>query len=133
MKSLRSDVWTDTDPDRTGTLAWVYEEGFGFEKYAQYVLDVPMYFVYRDGRVGTFFVISHRRTFHRVIILRSKHIQLVTAGIVQPVYSYEATHLGKFLAEHVVHATNLTPPGGTALYLHLKHKSTTASMVHVTN
>lgn len=49
MKSLRSDVWTDTDPDRTGTLAWVYEEGFGFERYARYVLDVPMYFIYRDG------------------------------------------------------------------------------------
>ena len=49
QKSLRSNVWTDTDPDRTGTLAWVYEDGFGFERYTKYVLDVPMYFVYRDG------------------------------------------------------------------------------------
>jgi glutamate--cysteine ligase len=48
-KSLRSAVWEDTDPDRTGTLAWVFEDGFGFERYAEYVLDVPMYFVYRDG------------------------------------------------------------------------------------
>ena len=49
QKSLRSKVWEDTDPDRTGTLSWVFEDGFGFDRYAEYVLDVPMYFVYRDG------------------------------------------------------------------------------------
>ena len=48
--SLRSHVWTDTDPDRCGMLGFVFEEGFGFERYAEYCLDVPMYFVYRDGR-----------------------------------------------------------------------------------
>ncbi len=48
--SLRSQVWTDTDPDRCGTLPFVFEPGFGFERYVDYMLDVPMYFVYRDGR-----------------------------------------------------------------------------------
>ena len=48
--SYRSHVWTDTDPDRSGILPFVFEEGMGFERYVDYILDVPMYFVYRDGR-----------------------------------------------------------------------------------
>jgi glutamate--cysteine ligase len=48
--SYRSHIWTDTDPARTGMLPFVFEEGFGFERYARYALQVPMYFVYRDGR-----------------------------------------------------------------------------------
>jgi len=48
--SHRSYIWTDTDPDRCGTLPFVFEPGFGFERYVDYMLDVPMYFVYRDGR-----------------------------------------------------------------------------------
>jgi len=48
--SARSRVWTDTDPDRTGLLPFVFEPGFGFERYVDYMLDVPMYFVYRDGK-----------------------------------------------------------------------------------
>ncbi|MFZ5792256.1 MAG: glutamate--cysteine ligase [Pseudomonadota bacterium] len=48
--SYRSHVWTDTDPDRCGILPFVFEDGFGFERYVDYMLDVPMYFVYRDGR-----------------------------------------------------------------------------------
>ncbi len=49
FQSYRSQIWTDTDPDRTGMLDFVFEDGFGFERYVDYVLDVPMYFVYRDG------------------------------------------------------------------------------------
>ncbi len=49
--SARANVWTDTDPDRTGMLDFVFEDGFGFERYAKYALDVPMYFVYRDGYI----------------------------------------------------------------------------------
>lgn len=45
--SSRANVWTDTDPDRTGMLRFVFEEGFNFETYARYALDVPMYFVKR--------------------------------------------------------------------------------------
>jgi len=48
--SYRSHIWTDTDPHRTGMLPFVFEEGFGYERYRDYMLDVPMYFVYRDGR-----------------------------------------------------------------------------------
>ena len=50
LLSSRAHVWTDTDPDRTGMLGFVFEDGFGFERYADYMLDVPMYFVYRDGK-----------------------------------------------------------------------------------
>ena len=50
FKSFRSHIWTDTDPARTGTLPFVFEDGFGFERYTDYALDVPMYFVYRDSR-----------------------------------------------------------------------------------
>ena len=49
-KSWRSRVWRDLDADRTGMLPFVFEEGFGFERWIDYALDVPMYFVYRDGR-----------------------------------------------------------------------------------
>lgn len=49
-KSWRSRVWRDLDPDRTGTLPFVFEDGMGFEAWVQYALDVPMYFVYRDGK-----------------------------------------------------------------------------------
>jgi glutamate--cysteine ligase len=48
--SYRSHIWSDTDPHRTGMLPFVFEPGFGYERYVDYMLDVPMYFVYRDGR-----------------------------------------------------------------------------------
>jgi glutamate--cysteine ligase len=48
--SYRSQVWTDVDNDRAGMLPWVFEDGMGFERYVDYALDVPMYFVYRDGK-----------------------------------------------------------------------------------
>jgi glutamate--cysteine ligase len=48
--SVRSEIWRDTDRARTGMLPFVFEPGMGFERYADYALDVPMYFVYRDGR-----------------------------------------------------------------------------------
>ncbi len=48
--SYRSHIWTDTDPDRCGILPFVFEDGMSFERYTDHVLDVPMYFVYRDGR-----------------------------------------------------------------------------------
>jgi len=47
--SFRSQVWNDTDPDRCGILPFVFEDGMGFERYVDYLLDVPMYFLYRDG------------------------------------------------------------------------------------
>ena len=50
LLSTRARVWTDTDPDRTGMVDFVFEEGFGYAAYAEYALDVPMYFVKRNGR-----------------------------------------------------------------------------------
>ncbi|NVJ91648.1 MAG: glutamate--cysteine ligase, partial [Methylocystaceae bacterium] len=50
LLSFRSHIWTDTDPQRCGTLPFVFEDGFGFESYVDYMLNVPMYFVYRDGK-----------------------------------------------------------------------------------
>ena len=48
--SYRAHVWNDTDPDRCGFLPFIFEEGFGFERYTEYLLDVPMYFIIRDGK-----------------------------------------------------------------------------------
>ncbi len=48
--SYRSHIWSDTDPARTGMLPFVFEDGFGYERWARYMLDVPMYFVFRDGK-----------------------------------------------------------------------------------
>jgi glutamate--cysteine ligase len=50
FKSFRSHVWTDTDKARSGMLPFAFEDGFGYERYTDYALDVPMYFVMRDGK-----------------------------------------------------------------------------------
>ncbi|MDE0849910.1 glutamate--cysteine ligase [Yoonia sp.] len=49
-KSWRARIWRDLDDSRTGMLPWVFEDGMGFERWVDWVLDVPMYFVYRDGK-----------------------------------------------------------------------------------
>ncbi len=50
FRSFRSHIWEDTDPARTGMLPFVFDDGFGYERYCDYALDVPMYFVMRDGK-----------------------------------------------------------------------------------
>ena len=50
FQSFRSHVWTDTDPNRTGMLDFVFNDGFCYERYVDYILGVPMYFSYQDGR-----------------------------------------------------------------------------------
>ena len=50
FQSNRALVWTDTDPDRCGVPQCVFEPNFGYEQWIDYVLDVPMYFIYRDGQ-----------------------------------------------------------------------------------
>ncbi|MDC9823619.1 glutamate--cysteine ligase [Devosia sp. ZB163] len=47
--SFRSHIWLNTDRARTGMLPFAFEDGFGFDRYAEYALDVPMYFVIRKG------------------------------------------------------------------------------------
>ncbi len=61
--SFRAFVWTDTDPDRTGIPAAFFEEGFGFERYVEWALDVPMYFIQREGR----FIDLAGRSFRRFL------------------------------------------------------------------
>ena len=61
--SARANVWTDTDPDRTGMLDFVFEDGFGFEAYARWAVGVPMYFAKRDDR----YVDLSGRSFRRFI------------------------------------------------------------------
>jgi glutamate--cysteine ligase len=48
--SFRSEIWRDTDPARSGMLPWAFEPGMGFERWVDYALDVPMYFVKRGER-----------------------------------------------------------------------------------
>jgi glutamate--cysteine ligase len=48
--SYRQHIWTDVDPDRAGLIPFAFEDGMGFERYVDYALDVPMYFVYRGGK-----------------------------------------------------------------------------------
>ena len=50
FKSVRSYFWTDTDPDRTGILPFIFKEDMSYESYVNYALNVPMYFIYRDGK-----------------------------------------------------------------------------------
>ncbi len=49
-KSWRSRIWRGLDDSRTGMLPFAFEDGMGFQRYIDWVLDVPMYFVYRDGK-----------------------------------------------------------------------------------
>jgi glutamate--cysteine ligase len=48
--SFRSEIWRDTDNDRSGMLPWAFEDGMGFERWVDYAIDVPMYFVKRGER-----------------------------------------------------------------------------------
>jgi glutamate--cysteine ligase len=48
--SSRAMVWTDTDPDRTGVPGIVFDPNFGYESWLNYILQVPMYFIYREGK-----------------------------------------------------------------------------------
>jgi glutamate--cysteine ligase len=50
LVSYRSEIWRHTDPNRSGMLPWAFEPGMGFERYVDYALDVPMYFVKRGER-----------------------------------------------------------------------------------
>lgn len=47
--SYRAHIWQNTDNDRTGMLPFAFEDGMGYERYVDYALDVPMYFIIRDG------------------------------------------------------------------------------------
>ncbi|MBM3528064.1 MAG: glutamate--cysteine ligase [Alphaproteobacteria bacterium] len=58
--SFRSEIWRDTDNARSGMLPFAFEDGFGFERYVDYALDVPMYFVKR----GDSYIDVSGKSFH---------------------------------------------------------------------
>jgi len=58
--SMRSQIWTDTDADRSGMLPWAFEDGMGFERWVDYALDVPMYFIKR----GDTYIDVSGKSFH---------------------------------------------------------------------
>ena len=47
LKSTRAEAWTDTDPDRCGVPGFVFDDDFGYARWVDYILDVPMYFLHR--------------------------------------------------------------------------------------
>lgn len=65
--SYRTQIWNDTDPDRCGFQSFIFDEGFGFERWVDYLLDVPMYFIYRNGE----YLPSNNITFRE--FMQGKH------------------------------------------------------------
>ncbi len=65
--TYRTQIWNDTDPDRCGFLPFIFDEGFGFERWVDYLLDVPMYFIYRDGE----YLPANKMTFRE--FMQGKH------------------------------------------------------------
>jgi glutamate--cysteine ligase len=88
--SYRSQVWTDVDNARAGMLPWVFETGMSFERYVDYALDVPMYFVYRDGR----YIDVAGRSFREFLARRIAEVKDI-----EPTMSDWADHLTTIFPE----------------------------------
>ena len=88
--SYRSQIWTDVDNARAGMLPFVFEDGFGFERYVDYALDVPMYFIYRDGN----YIDVSGRSFRDFLDRRIPEVKNIT-----PMMSDWADHLTMIFPE----------------------------------
>lgn len=77
-QSFRGAIWQDTDPDRTGGLDFAFEDGMSFERYVDYALDVPMYFIYRDGGYLDASGLSFRDFMDRKLPLRPGEMPMKT-------------------------------------------------------
>lgn len=88
--SFRSEIWRDTDAGRTGMLPWAFEDGMGFERWVDYALDVPMYFVKR----GDAYIDVSGSSFRDFLAGRNPHL----AGE-QPTLSDWANHLSTIFPE----------------------------------
>ena len=77
-QSFRGAIWQDTDPDRTGALDFAFEDGMSFERYVDYALDVPMYFIYRDGAYLDATGLSFRDFMDRKLSLRPGEMPMKT-------------------------------------------------------
>jgi len=100
FQSYRAHIWSDTDPDRTGLLPFAFEAGFGFERYVEWALDVPMYFVYRDGR----YIDASGQSFRDFLAGRL------------PALPGEKPHLGDWSA----HLTTLFPEARVKRYIEMR-------------
>src|SRR5436853_5368698 len=88
--SFRSEIWRDTDNARAGMLPWVFEDGMSFERYVDYALDVPMYFIYRDGKYIDMAGKSFRKFLAR---------EIVEVAHIEPMLSDWADHLTTIFPE----------------------------------
>ena len=100
FQSYRAHIWSDTDPDRTGLLPFAFEAGFGFERYVEWALDVPMYFVYRDGK----YIDASGQSFRDFLAGRL------------PALPGEKPHLGDWSA----HLTTLFPEARVKRYIEMR-------------
>ena len=88
--SYRAQVWTDVDNARAGMLPWVFEDSMSFERYVDYALDVPMYFLYRDGR----YIDMAGRSFRKFLAREIPEVRHLT-----PMMSDWADHLTTIFPE----------------------------------
>jgi glutamate--cysteine ligase len=88
--SYRAQVWSDVDNARAGMLPFVFESGMGFERYVDYALDVPMYFVYRDGK----YIDVAGRSFRDFLARK-----IAEVAHIEPVLSDWADHLTTIFPE----------------------------------
>jgi glutamate--cysteine ligase len=88
--SYRAQIWSDVDNARTGMLPFVFESGMGFERYVDYALDVPMYFLYRDGKYLDMAGHSFRKFLAR---------EIPEVAHIQPMMSDWADHLTTIFPE----------------------------------
>jgi glutamate--cysteine ligase len=98
--SMRSHIWLDTDADRTGMMAFAFEDGFGYERYVDWALDVPRYFVKRDT------------TYHDVA---GASFRDLLAGSFSPLPGERATH-----SDWANHVSTLFPEVRLKRYLEMR-------------
>lgn len=88
--SYRAQVWTDVDNARAGMLPWVFDDGMSFERYVDYALDVPMYFLYRDGK----YIDMAGKSFRKFLAREIPEVKHIT-----PMMSDWADHLTTIFPE----------------------------------
>src|SRR5215831_16285101 len=93
--SFRSEIWRDTDPDRSGMLPWAFEPGMGYERWTDYALDVPMYFVKR----GDQYIDVAGRSFRDLLAGRFTDVPALRSRNERATVSDWANHLSTIFPE----------------------------------
>ncbi len=97
VNSYRNCVWQDTDPDRCGFLKFVFKESMGYERYVDYLLDVPMYFVYRNGQYINAAGLSFRSFMEGNLEAYPHQEPIMTDWIDQTTIAFPEVRLKQFL------------------------------------